>query len=252
MNYKLYILLIDVSGSVSDYTNFINTYINTIYKIANDNDSLLILDEIVSGFRFDLGGCQKFFNIKGDMTCFGKGMGNGLAISAITGAEEFMKAFDDLWVSSTNNAETLSMAGTVAVINEMKEKNTIRQCWSTGKRLFDEWNKITKSHELDVKMNGYPIRMKLDCYDSKENENEYLKSLVLQEMIKKGIFFSPGVSFISYSHTSEDIELTLNALEDVCKEIKKNVIDDKYEKLLKGNMPKTIWSMKINPTKRHD
>ena len=44
-------------------------------------------------------------------------------------------------------------------------------------------------------------------------------------MIKKGIFFSPGVSFISYSHTSEDIELTLNALEDVCKEIKKNVID---------------------------
>jgi glutamate-1-semialdehyde aminotransferase len=228
-----------------------DNFLQKVRKIANDNDSLLILDEIVSGFRFDLGGCQKFFNIKGDMVCFGKGMGNGLAISAITGGEEFMKTFDDLWVSSTNNAETLSMAGTVAVINEMKEKNTIRQCWSTGKKLFDEWNKITESHGLSVKMNGYPIRMKLDCYDSKENENEYLKSLVLQEMIKKGIFFSPGVSFISYSHTSEDIELTLNALEDICKEIKKNVIDDKYEKLLKGDIPKTIWSMKIPPTTKN-
>ena len=97
-----------------------NGFLQKVRKIADDNDSLLILDEIVTGFRFDLGGCQEFFNVKGDMICFGKGMGNGLPISAITGKAEFMKTFDDLWVSSTNNAETLSMAGTIAVINEMK------------------------------------------------------------------------------------------------------------------------------------
>ena len=64
-------------------------------------------------------------------------MGNGLPISAITGPSEYMKIFDELWVSSTNNSESLSMAGTIAVINEMKEKNTIEHCWKQGKNLFD-------------------------------------------------------------------------------------------------------------------
>ena len=62
--------------------------------------------------------------------CFGKGMANGLPISAITGPSEYMKKFDELWVSSTNNRETLSMAGTIATINEMNEKNTQSQCWN--------------------------------------------------------------------------------------------------------------------------
>ena len=52
-------------------------------------------------------------------------MGNGLPISAISGPNEFMKIFDELWVSSTNNSEALSLAGTIAVINEMKNENTI-------------------------------------------------------------------------------------------------------------------------------
>ena len=227
-----------------------NGFLQKVRKIADDNDSLLILDEIVTGFRFDLGGCQEFFNVKGDMTCLGKGMSNGLPISAITGKAEFMKTFDDLWVSSTNNAETLSMAGTIAVINEMKEKKTIPHCWSIGKKLFEEWNKISESHNLNVKMIGYPIRMNLECYDSNKNKSDSLKALILQEMIKNGIFFSPGVSFISYSHTSEDIELTLKALEEICNEIKTKAPDEKYKKLLKGHAPKTIWTMKIQPTKK--
>lgn len=106
-------------------------FLQKIRKIADRNNALLILDEVITGFRFDLGGAQKFFNIKGDLTCFGKGMGNGLPISAISGPDEFMKIFDELWVSSTNNSEALSLAGTIAVINEMKEKKTIEKCWST-------------------------------------------------------------------------------------------------------------------------
>jgi len=73
-------------------------FLKKVRKIADNNNSILILDEIITGFRFDLQGCQKLFDIKGDIVCFGKGMGNGLPISAITGPTEFMKAFDHLWV----------------------------------------------------------------------------------------------------------------------------------------------------------
>jgi len=227
-----------------------NNFLNRVRQLADKNNSILILDEIVTGFRFDLGGGQKYFGIKGDLVCFGKGMGNGLPISAITGPSEFMRVFDELWVSSTNNSEALSIAGTVATINEMKSKDTISQCWKIGTRLLDGWNKITEKHNLDVKLHGYPIRMTVDCYNSKKEESLSLKALLLQEPVKRGIFMSPGVSFISYSHSVEDIDNTLNALDDICGFINSKISNDNYSKYLEGNIPKKIWTMKIPSTKK--
>src|SRR5437588_1080992 len=114
------------------YEKPMNNFLKRVREIADKNNSVLILDEVITGCRFDLKGGQQYFDIKGDLVCFGKGMGNGIHISAIAGPSEYMKIFDKLWVSSTNNSETLSMAGTVAVINEMREKDTISKCWKLG------------------------------------------------------------------------------------------------------------------------
>jgi len=227
-----------------------NNFLKKIRKIADDNNSLLILDEIITGFRLDLQGGQKYFDIKGDITCFGKGLGNGLPISALSGPSEFMKVFDELWVSSTNNSESLSMAGTIAVINEMKEKNTIEYCWKQGKNLFDGWNKISKENEIDSKMVGYPVRMHMECFNKNKLHSPELKALVLQELVKNGIFMSPGWCGISYSHSSKDIEYTLEIFEKVCNEINQKVNNDNYEDLIEGKMPKTIWTMNISSTKK--
>ena len=228
-----------------------DNFLQKVRKIANTNDAILILDEIVTGFRFDLGGCQKYFDLKGDFVCFGKGMGNGLPITAVTGKTEFMKVFDELWVSSTNNSETLSLAGTIAVINEMQEKNTISSCWNQGKKLMQNWNKIVSSHDIKAKMEGYPVRMKMKCLDSSGKESMILKTIIMQEMVKRGIFMSQGVSFISYSHSSADIEYTINALEEICEIISKTN-ENELDKLLEGKMPQSVWSMKIPPTKKRN
>ena len=228
-----------------------NNFLNKVRQLTNQNDSVLVLDEIVTGFRFDLGGAQKYFNIKGDLVCFGKGMGNGLPISSITGSSEFMKSFDELWVSSTNNSENLSLAGTYAVIKEMQEKKTISHCWNIGKKLFDGWNQTVKKFNLDAKMYGYPIRMHLQCFDSDKNESLSLKSLLLQEMVKNGIFMSVlGSTFICYSHSEKDVENTLISLENTCEFVTKNVKNGNYAEFLEGDMPKSIWSIKIEPTKK--
>ena len=227
-----------------------NGFLQKVRKIADTNGALLILDEVITGFRFDLQGGQKFFDIKGDLVCFGKGMGNGLPISAISGPDEFMKIFDELWVSSTNNSEALSLAGTIAVINEMKEKNTISQCWSTGKKIFDGWNKITEENHLNSKISGYPVRMDMQCFDSQNKLSPELKALFLQEMVKNGIFMSPSWIAISYSHTNEDVAKTLEILEIVCKKIQNQVKNENFSQLIEGKMPTTVWSMKIPPIKK--
>ncbi len=224
-------------------------FLKNIRKISQNNNSLLILDEIVTGFRFDLEGAQKYFDIKGDLVCFGKGMGNGLPISAITGPTEFMKIFDKLWVSTTNGSENLSLAGTNAVINEMKNEKTIQHCWNVGEKLFNGWNKICKKSQLNISMMGYPIRMTLKCYDSMNKESEILKAVLLQEMVKRGIFISPGPTFISYSHTIDDIEATLSALEEVIL-ILENIKDEKFDKILEGEIPQKIFTNFIQPTKK--
>ena len=230
-----------------------DNFLQKVRKIADDNDSLLILDEIVTGFRFDLAGAQKYFGIKGDLVCFGKGMANGLPLSAITGPSEFMKTFDDLWVSSTNNSEALSMAGTKAVISEMKEKNTIQHCWKMGKTLFDGWNKIAEQNNINAKMTGYPIRMDLKCIDNDNNESLPMKSFISQEMVKQNIFMSIlGASYICYSHSEQDIANTLHSFENVCNVINNKIKNNDYEKYLDGLLPKTIWSMKLPSIKKHN
>ncbi len=230
-----------------------NDFLQKVRKIASENNSLLILDEIVTGFRFDLEGAQKYLGIKGDLVCFGKGMANGLPLSAITGPTEFMKTFDDLWVSSTNNSETLSLAGTKAVITEMKEKNTIHHCWKMGKILFNGWNRIADENNINAKMTGYPVRMNLRCLDSSGTESLHMKSFVLQEMVKQNIFMSIlGASYICYSHSEDDIKKTLHSFENVCKIINDKIKNDNFEANLDGNPPKTIWSMKLPSIKKYN
>ncbi|QDI89692.1 aminotransferase class III-fold pyridoxal phosphate-dependent enzyme [Candidatus Nitrosopumilus sp. SW] len=230
-----------------------NNFLQKVRKLADQNDSLLILDEIVTGFRFDLAGAQKYFGIKGDLVCFGKGMSNGLPLSAVTGTSEFMKTFDDLWVSSTNNSETLSMAGTKAVINEMKEKNTIQHCWKIGKILFDGWNKISEKNNINAKMTGYPIRMDLRCFNNSGSESLSMKSFILQEMVKQNVFMSIlGASYICYSHSEQDVEKTLQSFENVCDIINTKIENDDYQKHMDGSLPKTIWSMKLPSIKKHN
>jgi glutamate-1-semialdehyde 2,1-aminomutase len=226
-----------------------NNFLQKVRKIADRNGALLIFDEVITGFRFDLQGCQKFFGVKADLTCFGKGMGNGLPISAISGPNEFMKIFDELWVSSTNNSESLSLAGTIAVINEMKNKKTIEKCWKTGKKLFDGWNKISSENEIKSVISGYPIRMNMQCYDSNKKILPELKAVILQEMVKRGIFISPSWIGLTFSHSDEDIQKTLEALDSSYKIINK-VQDEKYNHILEGKLPTTVWTMKINPTKK--
>ena len=228
-----------------------DNFLQKVRKIANENDSILVLDEVVTGFRFDLHGGQKYFDLKGDLVCFGKAIANGMPLSSITGPSEFMTVFDDLWVSSTNNSEALSLAAGKATIQEMIEQNTIPHCWQIGKLLMKGWNNTVEKHAINAKMSGYPVRHLIQCFDSNDQPSLPLKSLIMQELVKQGIFMSVlGAGYISYSHKTQDVEKTIDVLDNVCTFITNNVKNDNYSDFLEGPIPKPIWNFKIPPTKR--
>lgn len=123
-------------------------------------------------------------------------------------------------------------------------------CWEMGKMLQDGWNKISNSFNLPIKLAGYPIRMTLSCNNSKGEISKSFKALILQELIKKGIFFSPGSIFLSYSHKKNHIETTLTIFEEICRHINEKIKNDNYDKFLEGKMPQTVWTQRILSTKK--
>src|SRR2546428_5071730 len=100
-------------------------FLQQVRELTKSEGALLVFDEIVTGFRFGLGGAQEYFGVTPDLACFGKGMANGLPISAIVGRADVMKLFEEVFFSFTFGGEALSLAASVATIREMRENNVV-------------------------------------------------------------------------------------------------------------------------------
>ena len=222
-------------------------FLKKVKKLTHENDAVLIFDEIVTGFRFANGGAQELFDVEPDITVLGKGIANGMPLSAVVGKSEYMKILDDVFFSTTYAGDTLSLAAAKATLMEIKEKPVIKNIWANGLHLMEEFNKITKENSLNIDLSGYPVRMKMNGRDSRGNDSVLIRSLLIQEMVKRGIFMHPGVEFISYSHSKEDIQQTLNAFEDSIAILRKAISEDKVESYLEGNPSKPVYSI-IKPS----
>lgn len=220
-----------------------NSFLQKVKKLARENDSVLIFDEIVTGFRLANGGGQELFGVEPDIAVLGKGIANGMPLSALVGKSEYMKIFDDVFFSTTYASETLSLAAAKATISEFKEKPVVKKMWKNGGMMMDQFNKISQEHDLNITLTGYPVRMRLNCKDNKGNDSPLMKSLLVQEMVARGIFMHPGVEYISFSHSAEDIIKTITSYNDAILIVKKAVKENKIESYLKGKPIKPVYSM---------
>lgn len=225
-------------------------FLKHVKKLAHDNDSILIFDEIVTGFRFSNGGAQELFDVLPDIAVLGKGIANGMPLSAVVGKQEFMKIFDDVFFSTTYASDVLSLSGGLATVTEFVEKPVVKTIWSRGESMMEQFNQITKENSLDIHLKGYPVRMNLQAYDKNGNDSIELRSLVIQEMLQHGIFMHHAVEYISFSHTVEDINSTITALEKSVATIKKAVNEDNVSGYLKGKPCKPVYSVLKRPMKK--
>ena len=223
------------------------SFLKDVKKLAQENGSILIFDEVVTGFRFANGGGEEYFGVEPDISVFGKGMANGMPLSCVSGKSEYMKIFDDVFFSTTFASETLSLAAGFATISEIREKSVIKKIWETGGILFNGMNKMSNEKEVDIKVIGYPVRMKFVCKDKNGNDSLEIKSLLLQELIKRGIFMHPSINYISFSHKKEDISKTLAAFAEAISIVKKAINEDDVNSYLKGIPCKPVYDI-IKPS----
>jgi len=187
-------------------------YLQGMRDLAHKHGALFAFDEIITGFRFALGGAQELFGVTPDLASFGKGMANGMPISAVVGRADIMRLMEDIFFSGTFGGEALSLAASIATIDKMKDQNVITRLWDTGGALANGVRELAHRHGLDdvVTLAGFPPWMLVGFHDHAAARKEAIKTLYISEMAANGVLVNASHN-ICAAHDQADITQALDA-----------------------------------------
>ena len=240
---KIACLIMEAATSVEPVDGFLNK----VQNLCRKNGSLFILDEMITGFRWHLGGAQRYYGVEPDLSAFGKAMGNGFSVSALVGRRDIMERGGLLHdkervflLSTTHGAETHALAAAIKTIETYKEKKVIEHLWKKGRMLSERVNEI--SRELGLidyfQVLGMPCNLVYTTKDIEGKPSQAFRALFLQETIKQGLLMPSLV--VSYSHTDKDIDMTVKGIRSALL-IYRQALEDGVEKHLIGRPVKPVF-----------
>jgi glutamate-1-semialdehyde 2,1-aminomutase len=195
-------------------------YLAALRDLCHRNGALLILDEMITGFRWPQCAAQRHYGVAGDLSTFGKALGNGFAISALAGRREIMRlgGFDHdrervFLLSTTHGAETHALAAALAVMDIYRNEPVIETLEQRGRRLQAGIASAVAHYDLDAhfKLLGRPSNLVFSCCDRDGVPSQTFRTLFMQELIRRGVL-APSL-VVSYSHSEDDIDRTVEAID---------------------------------------
>lgn len=218
-----------------------DNFLDRVKELAHQNGALLVFDEVVTGFRFSLGGAQKYFGTVPDIACVGKAMGNGMPISAIAGRKEVMKFFDEIFFSFTFGGEIYSIAAAISTIRYMADNNVIEFIWSQGEKLKEGINKLIREKGFDniASIDGYPVRTVMS-FKGEEKEGLKMKTLFQQECVKRGVLFTSGHN-ISLPHNDGCVNNVLEVYGEAMDIVRYGIEYDMLDELIEGRLLEPVF-----------
>lgn len=224
-------------------------FLHKLKEECKKNGAVFILDEMISGFRFALGGAQEYFEIEPDLATFGKAVGNGFSVSFLGGKEEIMKlggiepdTRKVFLISTTHGAETHGLAAAIATMKEYRDKDVVNKNIKKGEYIIEKVNNIIKNKVLEdyIEVIGYSCWPVVVFKDSNKVVSMSYRTLFLQEMIARGILYQ-GTFTIAYEHTYELIDETMEAFEASCNVYKRAIEAKSTDGLLIGDETKPVF-----------
>ena len=223
-------------------------FLERVRELASKHGVVLVFDEIISGFRWDVHGAQSFYGVTPDLATFGKSMANGFSLSALVGKKEIMErgGLDHnhprvFLLSTTNGTETHSLAASMRTIKILRDTSIIQDNWDIGKQLREEFNKLAMHFGIAdrARMQGVDISPWYAFYDADGNVDMSLRTLFLQETIKNGVLI-PYVA-ISASHRQPEISRTIDAIANALQVVAQAIDKGSVEELLVGPVVKPVF-----------
>ena len=205
-------------------------FLQTIRTYTESNNSLLIFDEVMSGFRVSLGGAQEIYNIKPDLTALGKVIGGGLPVGAFGGKKEIMNYLapeGPVYQAGTLSGNPLAMAAGSTLLNLLINQNPYKELEEKAKLMLKGMSEIMISSGIPFSTNqiggmfGFFFTEELPKnIDDVSKTNDELFSSFINACIQNGIYFAPSkyeAGFISATHGDKEIDKTLEVIKKIVK-----------------------------------
>ena len=208
-------------------------FLESLRKLCDDNNILLVFDEVMTGFRLAKGGTQELYDIKADIVCFGKVIGGGLPVGAFAAREEIMNYLapvGPVYQAGTLSGNPLAMAAGLAMLKELNSDSEIyNRLNSKTEYLHLGLSKILKEYNIEHTINrvGSMISVHfssdrvVDFETAAKGNNETFKKF-FHGMLSQGIYIAPSAFetwFITDALTYDDLDKTIAACNEVCKSL---------------------------------
>jgi glutamate-1-semialdehyde 2,1-aminomutase len=225
-----------------------DNFLKQVESMCRQDGALFILDEMITGFRWDIAGAQTFFGVTPDLSTFGKGMANGYSVAAVGGRREVMQvgSIDKLGMertfllSTTHGAEMPGLAAFMETVRIYKAESVTDHLWAYGKKLKAGLTEAAARHGLSEKfiIDGPDISLAYTVLDNNGQPNMALRTLYAQEMICNGVLM-PWIA-VSQAHGDAELLKTLDAA-DGALAVLKQALDTGVEGLLSGPAIKPVF-----------
>lgn len=202
-------------------------YLQAVRELTKNNGTVLIFDEVMTGFRVALGGVQERYKIKPDLTTLGKIIGGGLPVGAYGGKKEIMEMIAPLgtvYQAGTLSGNPIAMAAGIAQLRMLQIPHTYEQLDYRTKKLADGLNEIIKKQKLSAQVASVTGMICLFFCNEKVTDLESAQKCDTKKFAKfwqglrdRGVYWPPSqfeAAFISLEHSKQDIDDTLKAVEE--------------------------------------
>lgn len=222
-------------------------FLSGVKQLCEQEGAVLVFDEMINGFRWHIGGAQKFHGVVPHLSTFGKAMGNGFAVAALAGKKEIMRLGgiehdrDRVFVlSTTHGAETHALAAAVETIRTYQEYDVVEYLWRQGELLRRLVNESIAELGLEgyFELRGRPCNLVFATRDLSRTPSQGFRTLFMQEMIRRGIIAPSFV--VSFAHSDRDIERTADAVAESLV-VYRNALNEGLEKYLEGRPVKPVF-----------
>lgn len=209
-------------------------FMKFVREITNENKALLIIDEVMTGFRLAIGGAQSIYGVKPDITCFGKIIGGGLPVGAYGGRREIMECIAPLgpvYQAGTLSGNPLSMTAGLVTLKYLKEnKGIYGELDRKGAKLqkgieaaIEEFNIEATVNRVGSMTTLFFSKDKVHNYEAAKKCDTKSFAAYFSGMLEEGIYLPPSqfeTFFISNAHSDGDIDKTIEAVRKVFKNMK--------------------------------
>jgi glutamate-1-semialdehyde 2,1-aminomutase len=222
-------------------------FLQGLKDLCEAQGAVLVFDEMITGFRWDVPGAQKTYGVTAHLSTFGKALANGFALSAVCGRRDIMqlgsreRPEDNVFLlSTTHGAETPSLAAAIATMKVYRTEPVVAHLYRVGERLASGFREAVARHGLEdyVDVKGRPCNLLYGTRDKAGKPSQPLRTLFLQETIRRGVLMPSLV--VSYSHQDEDIDRTIEAV-DGALEVYARALEDGVDRYLVGSPSRTVF-----------